>query len=143
MSTLIDAVVAIAPFPFVAILALPVTRVRECFADVAENASFKSLSRVVFAHQDMRRSVGFGERSQRSSISVSSEYVRVFVIRAIASFWGLSFIACPCCPSKAKPMFASFSQAEATQADVVVAIVAASTVVVQLILNVLFATALA
>ena len=55
MTTLVDAVVAVAPFAFVAVVALPVACIRECFTNVAKYANFLSLLRVVFAHQYMRR----------------------------------------------------------------------------------------
>lgn len=47
---LIDAVVAVAPVPFVTIVAFPVACVCVCFADLAEDANFHPVLGVVFAH---------------------------------------------------------------------------------------------
>ena len=55
MTALIDAVVAVAPLAFVAIVALPVACIRERFADIAKHSDFLPLLRVVFAHERMRR----------------------------------------------------------------------------------------
>lgn len=55
VSTLINAVVAEAPFTFITIVALPVTSVCEGFADIAEHADFSPMIRIVLTHENVRR----------------------------------------------------------------------------------------
>ena len=55
MTALVDAVVAVTPLAFVAVVALPVTCIRERFTDIAEDSDFLPFLRVVFAHERMRR----------------------------------------------------------------------------------------
>ena len=52
---LVNAIIAIAPVAFVAVVALPVACIRECFTDIAEDSDFLPFLWVVFAHERMRR----------------------------------------------------------------------------------------
>jgi hypothetical protein len=55
MTALIDAVVAVTPLAFIAIVALPVACIRKRFTDVAKHSNFLPFLRVVLAHERMRR----------------------------------------------------------------------------------------
>jgi hypothetical protein len=55
MPALIDAVVAVTPLAFIAVVALPVACIRERFTDIAKDSDFLPFLRVVLAHERMRR----------------------------------------------------------------------------------------
>lgn len=55
MTALIDAIIAVAPFTLITVVALPIASVGESLADVAENSNFSPLIRIVLTHEDVRR----------------------------------------------------------------------------------------
>lgn len=136
VSALIHAVVAVAPVALVAVVAFPVTGVGVGFADFTEDADLNSLLGVVFAHEDVRWRAGLCERRHGSTVAVADQDMWMLVVWGIASFWCFSFVARPCCPAETEPVFTSLPETIAADADIVVASVATSTVVVQLVLDI-------
>jgi len=67
----------------------------------------------------------------------------VLVVGWVASFGCFSFITWPGSPAKAKPVLASLCKSIATDADVIIAIIAPAAVVVQLVLDIILTAALA
>jgi len=141
MTALVDAVVTVAPVPFVAIVTFPIACIGECFAHVAKSAGFHSLRGIVFTHQHMWWRCRFRERRHWPTISMSDEDVWVLVVGWIASFRCFSFITWPGSPAKAKPVHTSLCKSIATNADVILAVVASAAVVVQLVLDIVLTTA--
>jgi hypothetical protein len=67
----------------------------------------------------------------------------MFIVGRVAAQWCLSFVAGPCCPAEAVPVFAAFARAIARKAEIVSTVIASRAVVVQVVLNMLFATSVA
>jgi hypothetical protein len=142
MMALVDAVITIAPVAFIAIVALPIACICERFAHVTEHANLNSLFGIVLAHQHMWWCCRFCERRHRPAIPMSNEDMGMLVVWWISSFWCFSFITWPGGPAKTKPVLASLSEAVAADANVVLAIITSSAVVVKLILYVVLSAAL-
>jgi hypothetical protein len=80
VTALVNTVVAIAPFAFVAVIALPVTCVCEGLAYVAEHTCLYSLLWIVLTHEHMRRCRRFSERSKWSPVSLASKDMRMLIV---------------------------------------------------------------
>ena len=143
VAALIHAVVAVTPVALVAVVTFPVTGVGVGFANFAEDTYFDALLGVVFAHEDVRWRAGLCERRHGSTVAMADQDVWVLVVGWIPPFWCFSFIARPCGPAETEPVFTSLAQTITADADVVLATIAASAVVVQLVLDVALVTALA
>jgi hypothetical protein len=143
VTPLVDAIVAIAPVAFVAIVTFPVAGVGVCLAHVAEDANLYPLLGVVLTHEHMGGCRGFGQGRHGSAISMPDQDMRVLVIGRITTLWCFSLISGPSSPAKAIPVLASSAKAVAAKTDVVLSTIAASTVVVKLVLYVVFGTTLA
>ena len=110
MPALVYAIVTKAPCAFVADVAFPVAAVGEGFADIAEDAVFETVCRVVFGTKDGSCwAGGLLQGGIRSSITVACEDVWMFVVRRIPSGWCLFLVSRPRCPSEPVPMLAAFS----------------------------------
>lgn len=140
---LVDAIIAIAPVAFIAIVALPVAGIGICLAHVAEDADFDPFLGIVLAHEHMWRCCGLCQWRHGSAISMPDEDMGVLVVWRIATFGGFSFVSWPGSPAKPIPMLASSAETVAAEAYVILSIVATSTVVVKLVLYVVFTTSLA
>jgi hypothetical protein len=69
-----------------------------------------------------------------------NENMRVLVVRRVAALWCFSFVSWPGSPAKSIPVLASFAKAVATKTYIILSIVATSTIVVKLILDVVLST---
>jgi hypothetical protein len=130
MASLVDAVIAVPPLPFIAIIALPITRICPCTADIAEHTGLQSPIRIIFASQRARRCSALGKRNLWLSKLVAPEDVRVLMGRRVSAGWSLFLVEGPGSPAKAVPVLAAFLSTVAGSAEVVGAIVAAGAVVV-------------
>jgi hypothetical protein len=74
---------------------------------------------------------------------MADENVWMFVVWRITSWWRLFFVSRPGCPSKAVPVLAAFAMTIAAEAKVILAFVAAGTVIVKLILDMFLTTTIA
>jgi hypothetical protein len=142
MVTLINAVVTIAPVAFVAIVAFPIACIGVRFAHVTEHANLNSLTRVVLAHQHMWRCCGFCERRHRPTIPMSDKNMWMLMVRWITPCRCFSFVTWPSSPAKTEPVLAPLAETVAADAEIVLAIVTSSTVVMKLVLYVVLSTAL-
>jgi hypothetical protein len=124
VSSLVDAVVAIAPVPFVADVAFPVACVGECFARVTEDSLLESLRGVVFAHEYMRRCRRFSQWRYGRSISVTRQDMRILVTWRIPTLWTAMLVSRPGSPAKAEPVLAPFTGTIATMTEIILPIVA-------------------
>ena len=138
MASLVDAVIAVSPFPFVAVVAFPITCVRPLATDVAEHTSLQSLIRIIFARKCAWRCNAIGELELRFPILVSTEDVRILVGRRVTTGRSFLLIEWPGSPAKAIPVLAAFLGAIAGLAEVVGAIVATGAVVMQVVFYVIF-----
>ena len=140
---LINAIIAIAPVAVVAIVTFPVAGVGVCLAHIAEDANFYPLLGVILAHEHMWWCRGFRQGRHGSAISVPDQDMGMLVIGRITTLWCFALIPGPSSPTKAVPMLASSAKTIAAKTHVVLATIAASTIVVKLVLYVVFTTALA
>lgn len=139
VAALVDTVVAVTPFAFVAVVTFPVAGVCERFADVTEDTSFLPLLRVVLAHECMWRGGRFNKLCERPSIPLPGEHMRMLTVGWIAALGCVALVAKPGCPAKSKPMLAAFAVAEAAQTNGVIAALASLAVVMQLVLDMILA----
>jgi hypothetical protein len=141
--SLIDAVVAEAPVAFVTKVTLPVARVGICLARIAKHAFFQPVLRVILTHENVRRCCRLGQRRHWYAISMSSNYVGLFMIRGISTFRAITLVARPSSPSKAVPVLASFASTITAVAKIVTSVIAFRAVIVKLVLEVFFTAMLA
>jgi hypothetical protein len=74
---------------------------------------------------------------------MTDKRVGMFMVGRVATWWCLSFISGPSGPAEAVPVLAAFAGAVAREAEIVSTVVTSGTVVVQVVLNVFFATSVA
>jgi hypothetical protein len=139
---LVDAIIAIAPVAFVAVVAFPVACICVRFAHVAEHANFHPFFGVVLAHQHMWRCCRFRERRHWPTIPVTDKNMWMLMVRWITPCRCFSFVTWPSGPAKTEPMLAPLAVTVAADAEVVLAIIAPSTVEMKLVLYVVLPTAL-
>jgi hypothetical protein len=138
----VNAVITIAPVAFIAIVALPIACICKRLAHVTEHTNLHSLFGVVLAHEHMWWCCGFCERRRWPAIPMPNQDMRMLVIRWIASFRCFSFVTWPRGPAKAEPVLTPLAEAVAADANVVLAIITSSAVVVKLVLYVILPAAL-
>lgn len=143
MMSLINAIVAIAPVAFVAIIALPVAGVGVRLTHVAENSNFHPLLGIILTHKYMWRCCRFSQGCHWPAIPVSDENMGMLMIWRIATFRRFPFVSWPSSPAESIPMLASSAKAVATETYVVLPIIATCTIVVKLVLYVILSAALA
>lgn len=113
MLSSVDAVIAIAPLSFIAVIAFPVASVSICFAYIAEDTSLQPLLGIVFTGERIGCCRAFGRGCSRSSISATAHYMRIFLIGGISTWWGLALVCRPRSPTEAEPMLAALPTAVA------------------------------
>ena len=143
MMALVNAIIAIAPVAFVAVVALPVAGIGVCLAHVAEDSNFHPFPGIVLAHKHMWRRCRFCQWCHRPAIPMSNKDMGVLMIWRIATFGCFSFVSRPGSPAKPIPMLASSTEAVAAEAYIILSIIATFTVVVKLVLYVILTTSLA
>jgi hypothetical protein len=74
---------------------------------------------------------------------MSSEEMWVLIVRGISVFWTIALVTRPGCPPEAKPVLAAFAGTIAPVTQVVRSVITLGAVVVELVLEVFFATVLA